>query len=52
MWEPVSLNYETKQAINNKEVLEINYKPPKYISQHSSSAEVYSPSVPSRHDIE
>jgi hypothetical protein len=48
MWEPVSLNCETKQAINNKEVLEINYKPPKYISQPSSSAEFYSAPVPSK----
>jgi hypothetical protein len=40
MWEPVSLNHETEQTIDNKEVLEINYEPPKYIYQPSSSAEV------------
>ena len=40
MWEPVILNYDTEQALNNKEVPERNYEPPKYISQPSSSAEV------------
>jgi len=40
MWEPVILNCDTEQTINNKEVLEINYEPPKYISQPSSRAEV------------
>jgi hypothetical protein len=40
MWEPLILNYETEHTINNKEVLDINYEPPKYLSQPSSSAEV------------
>jgi len=40
MWEPASLNHETEQTINNKKVFEINYEPPKYIFQPSSSVEV------------